>query len=158
MALSQIERRESLASDDLCNDAADISTVEKLEDAIFTCKYPGCTRQYASTDGKQFGLVAGTHSPGHMQCARHRSLSRSRSALGTIHACAFSAHGGRSGVRRARSCHCPGDSLRLPWECMHTCTCDYGRHTYRMRHIPLTCLRLSPFSTRRPQALPQVTS
>ena len=143
MALSQIERRESLASDDLCNDAADISTVERVEDAIFTCKYPGCTRQYASTDGKQFGLVAGTHSPGHMQCARHRSRSRSRSAVGSIHACAFSAHGGRSGVRRARSCHCPGDSLRLPWECMHTRTCDYGRHTYRMRHIPLKCMRLS---------------
>ena len=24
---------------------------EKGEEAIFTCKFPGCTRQYASTDG-----------------------------------------------------------------------------------------------------------
>jgi len=28
-----------------------LAASEKVEEAIYTCKYPGCTRQYASTDG-----------------------------------------------------------------------------------------------------------
>ena len=30
-----------------------LAASEKVEEAIYTCKYPGCTRQYASTDGER---------------------------------------------------------------------------------------------------------
>jgi len=33
------------------DDTANAASGEKGEEAIFTCKFPGCTRQYASTDG-----------------------------------------------------------------------------------------------------------
>lgn len=46
-----MERRDSEGSGDVYYDTADLTTVEKIDDAIFTCKFPGCTRQYASTDG-----------------------------------------------------------------------------------------------------------
>jgi len=44
------------AAEETCTEAYEyeepgIETSEKAEEAIFTCKFPGCTRQYASTDG-----------------------------------------------------------------------------------------------------------
>ena len=34
-------------------DEVQISQGERPEEAIYTCKFPGCTRQYASTDGER---------------------------------------------------------------------------------------------------------
>merc|ERR550514_2565916 len=40
-----------MAADDQVCDVAELTQCEQIQDAIFTCKYPGCLRQYASTDG-----------------------------------------------------------------------------------------------------------
>ena len=48
-----MERRESTASDDQVCDVSELTQCEQIQDAIFTCKFPGCTRQYASTDGER---------------------------------------------------------------------------------------------------------
>ena len=45
-------RGDSTASDDQVCDVAELTQCEHIQDAIFTCKFPGCTRQYASTDGE----------------------------------------------------------------------------------------------------------
>lgn len=45
-----------------------VSSQDQIQEAIYTCKFPGCTRQYASTDGAPRSTRAGGAARGAACC------------------------------------------------------------------------------------------
>ena len=78
---------ESAGPSELCVDVDDAQQLGEggPSEAIFTCKFPGCTRQYASTDGASPAytpLHCGARAPGGLRRRSGEPLAHARPLVG----------------------------------------------------------------------------